>query len=47
MQSKYFAHQTPQSKTIFDVFEILRLFLIQSGAAIRRMQKRITQLEYI
>jgi len=26
MQSKYFAHQTPQSKTIFVVFEILGLF---------------------
>lgn len=29
MQSKYFAHQTPQSKTIFVVLEILTAVLVQ------------------
>lgn len=29
MQSKYFAHQTPQSKTIFVVLEILTAFLVE------------------
>lgn len=47
MQSKYFAHQTPQSKTIFVVLEILKAVPPYGSRTAKKKKEREKEIDIV